>query len=835
MRFTHHLLLLSALTFSTGVAAKNNVQASPSTQQLFDFGWRFAERDISGAERPEYNDRTWQQVDLPHDWDIHHAPDVKAPMGNDGGYYPGGIGWYRKQFVTPKASRTVLRFDGIYQHSTVWVNGQRAATHAYGYTPFSVDITPMLRKTGTNVVAVRVDNSQQPNCRWYSGSGIYRHVWLETSGEVYVKQHGVVVTTPQANAESAEVCVSVSVKNASNETRNLNLGLDIASIPMPNATNARNVSGNRQAENSAKSRQSGATNTGNVLRQPVTQQFTLVPGEERTIDLNTTIDHPQLWSPDSPARYMARVEVSEGKELLDRKVEKFGVRTMTYSATDGFRLNGKSMKINGACMHHDTGLLGAAAFDDAERHKVALMKEAGFNLIRTSHNPTTTAMLDACDSLGMLVIGEAFDGWYTQKTKYDYHTVIDSCYREDLQAMVTRDRNHPSIIAWSIGNEVIERRDLQVVLTAKNMKREVLRWDTTRPVTEALCTWNSDWEVYDPHADVLDIVGYNYMMHKHASDHQRAPERIMWQTESYPRDAFLNWNRTSSYPYIIGDVVWTGLDYLGESGIGRSYYEGEPPGEHYQRAQFPWHGAYCGDVDITGWRKPISHYRDMLWNPDTTPLVYMAVKEPNGYHGVIHETQWSVYPTWESWNWPGHEGKSIDVEVYSHAPAVRVYLNDKVVAERQLNKDTVFKDVIPIQYEPGVLRCVALDANGNETQSCTLETSGAPAALLLTTDRTVMQANGQDLAYVTIEVVDSHGRLVPDAKVAATVNVSGAGSLAAAGSANLQDLEPLTSPRVTTWQGRAQAVIRASRKAGQVTVSVTSELPKSTLVLKTTR
>lgn len=246
-----------------------------------------------------------------------------------------------------------------------------------------------------------------------------------------------------------------------------------------------------------------------------------------------------------------------------------------------------------------------------------------------------------------------------------------------------------------------------------------------------------------------------------------------------PRDAFINWNRTSSYPYIIGDIVWTGLDYLGESGIGRSYYEGETPGEHYQRAQFPWHGAYCGDVDITGWRKPISHYRDMLWNPDTTPLVYMAVKEPNGYHGVIHETQWSVYPTWESWNWPG------------------------------------------------VLRCVALDANGNENKSCTLETSGAPAALRLTIDRTVMQANGQDLAYVTIEVVDSHGRLVPDAKVAATVNVSGAGSLAAAGSANLQDLEPLTSPHVTTWNGRAQAVIRASRKAGQITVSVTSELPKA--------
>lgn len=485
-------------------------------------GWRFVEADVPEAVSPAYDDRRWQPVDLPHDWDIGHAPRADAATTNGGGYYPGGKGTYRKRFATPRGKRVRLCFDGVYQRCRVYVNGHEAGTHAYGYTSFSLDITRHLRPKGDNVVT-----------------------------------------------------------------------------------------------------------------------------------------------------------------------------------------------------------------------------------------------------------------------------------------------------------------------TARNMRREVLRHDDTRPVTEALCTWNNDWEIYDPHAEALDVVGYNYMMHRHAADHVRAPQRILWQTESYPRDAFRNWQRTRDFAYIIGDIVWTGLDYLGESGIGRWHYAGESSGEHYQRDQFPYHGAYCGDVDLTGWRKPISHYRDMLWNRDAAPTLYMAVKEPNGYgrKGDIKETQWSVWPTWESWNWPGWEGRTIDVEVCSKAPAVQLYLNGRLVGEKPTTLATEFKAVFPMAYATGQLRAVAVDAAGRETDSVLLATAGAPAAVRLTADRTAMPADGQSLAYVTAEVIDAEGRVVPNASLPLTVRVDGPARLLAAGSADLEDLEPLTSNRATTWKGRASIVVRSRQKRGSATISVASSLGTHAITL----
>jgi beta-galactosidase len=430
----------------------------------------------------------------------------------------------------------------------------------------------------------------------------------------------------------------------------------------------------------------------------------------------------------------------------------------------------------------------------------------------------------------MLVIDEAFDGWRTQKNPYDYSTLIDSCYREDIHAMVLRDRNHPSVICWSIGNEVIERKDIRVITTARQLKKAILEVDDTRPVTEALCAWDSDWEIYDPHAEVLDVVGYNYMMHKHASDHQRDPNRVMWQTESFPRDAFLNWDRTSSHPYIVGDIVWTGLDYLGESGIGRYYYEGERPGEHWVDGGMPeWHGAYCGDVDITGWRKPISHYRQILWENKKVPSdLYLAVREPDGYRGKIHETSWSVWPTWESWTWNGWEGKPIEVEVYTKSPEVTLYLNDKQVGKKSVDRSSQYKAVFNIPYEPGTLRAV-----GAEGQQASLATASTPARLRLTTDRQVITADGQDLAFITLEVTDKEGRVVPDAAIPCQVSVSGQGQFMAAASADLKDKEPTTSARVTTWKGRAIIVVRSQRKAGRINVTVQSSLPKATVSVRT--
>ena len=764
--------------------------ASAQTQrQLFDFGWQFT------------HNGTTQTVDLPHDWDIFEGPNSgKGASGTGGGWFEAGKGEYRKQFTLDNAQLTSdnslvkLHFEGVYQKAEVYVNGQKAGQHHYGYTPFTVDVTKYLvspqtslqgaREMPGNEVVVKVDNSEQPNCRWYSGSGIYRHVWLETMSALHIAEDGIFVSTPEINADQAKVQVEVTVQNESQTDRNATV-----------------VVGGAQLMAAVKA------------------------GESKTVSTTFFVRNPKLWSPESPTLYEAKVELKENGATIDNATAKYGIRSFSFDAENGFVLNGKKVLINGACIHHDDGVLGARAFDDAEIRKVRQMKLAGFNLIRTSHNPSTRALLDACDSIGMLVIDEAFDGWRTQKNPFDYSTVIDSCYRQDIQAMVLRDRNHPSIISWSIGNEVIERKDIRVIYTARQMKKAILEKDPTRPVTEALCAWDRDWEIYDPHAEVLDIVGYNYMIFKHSGDHERDPKRVIWQTESYPRDAFRNWTVVNDFPYVVGDIVWTGLDYLGESGIGRNYYKGEREGESWIPGGQPeWHGAPCGDVDITGWRKPISHYREMLWNDGTS--LYLAVKEPNGYHGEIHTTMWSVWPTWESWTWPGWEGKPIEVEVYTHQPEVKLYLDNQLIGTKQVSRETEFKAVFSVPYKAGTLRA---EAGG---ESVTLQTAGEPARLRLTPDRTVMTADGQSLTYVTIEVVDKQGTPVPEATIPCEATIKGAGTLLAFASADLKDTEPYTSPRVKTWNGRALLVVRSTQKKGTVSVTVKSSLPTASLTLK---
>ena len=762
------------------------VTASAQTKrQLFDFGWQFTHRSASPLGSSKNG--TTQTVDLPHDWDIFEGPvSGEGATGTGGGWFEAGKGEYRKTFATPNADIVKLHFEGVYQKAEVYVNGQKAGQHHYGYTPFTVDVTKYLNKDKKkiNEVVVKVDNSEQPNCRWYSGSGIYRHVWLETKPALHIAENGVFVTTPEVSAAKAKMQVEVTVQNESQADRNATV-----------------VVGGSQLMVAVKA------------------------GESKTVSTTLYVNNPRLWSPESPTLYEAKVELKENGTTIDNATAKYGIRSFSFDAEKGFVLNGKPLLINGACVHHDDGVLGAMAFDDAEIRKVRQMKEAGFNLIRTSHNPTTRAFLDVCDSIGMLVIDEAFDGWRTQKNPYDYSTVIDSCYREDIHAMVLRDRNHPSIICWSIGNEVIERKDIRVIQTAKLLKQAILDCDTTRPVTEALCAWDSDWEIYDPHFDVLDIGGYNYMIFKHASDHQRNPKRVMWQTESFPRDAFKNWAVVNDFPYIVGDIVWTGLDYLGESSIGRYYYEGERPGEHWFDGGFPeWHGAYCGDVDITGWRKPISHYREVLWHNDT-PL-YMAVKEPDGYHGKIIGTSWSVWPTWESWTWPGWDGKPVEVEVYTRQPEVKLYLDDQLIGTKQVSRDTEFKAVFSVPYKAGTLRA---EAGG---ESVILKTAGEPARLRLTPDRTTMTADGQSLTFITVEVVDKQGTPVPEAAISCEAIVKGAGTLLAFASADLKDTEPYTSPRVKTWKGRALLVVRSTQKKGSVSVSIRSPLPTASLTLK---
>ena len=673
-------LIIAALLTATTCMAQQKV--------LFDFDWQFS---LNGGE--------WQDVNLPHDWSIAGVPDRENPSGNDGGYYPDGKGTYRKTFRLPETGRNTttgeeswnLHFEGSYMDTHVFLNGQEVGSHRYGYTPFTIDITPFVRHDADNELVVTVDNSHQKNCRWYSGSGLYRHVWL-TNG------------TPQPTAAGTDL----------------------------------------------------------------------------------------------PSRHYALPTEADGT-------------VPTFF---------------GACVHHDNGILGAAAFDRAEVRRVELLKAAGFNAVRTSHNPASEAFLDACDSLGLYVIDEVFDGWKAAKNPYDYSMWIDEDWEADITAWVERDWHHPCVVAWSIGNEIMERKSPEAVQMARRFGDLVRSLDPLqRPVTQALAAWDPDWEIYDSLAAQHEVVGYNYLIDKAPYDHERLPERIIWQTESYPRDAFHNWEMVHDHPYIVGDFVWTGIDYLGESGIGRWYYEGEHPGEHYQGLQYPWHGAYCGDIDITGWRKPISHYRQLLFAPETAEhQIYMAVREPDGYQGRIHETSWSVWPTWESWNWPGWEGRDIDVEIYSRCDSVALYLNDSLVGRSATTRAERFMARFTLPYAEGTLRAEGIDDSGRTVETVTLATAGEPYALRLTPDRTRLSADGQDLCFVTIEVVDRQGRLCPNAEIPFCVKVRGKSTLQALGNANLQDSDSYADATHTTWKGRALAVLRTTRKGGRARMVTISPL-----------
>ena len=778
--------------------------AQVERKQLFNDGWKFWLGDEATASTVDFDDASWRKLTLPHDWSIEHDFDVKYPSGNDGGYVMTGVGWYRKSFLVPSnmvGKRLSLYFEGVYMNSEVFVNGQSIGKRPYGYSSFAYDITPYIKVGEQNVVAVRVDNSKQRNCRWYTGAGIYRHVWLVTTEALHVAHWGTYITTPEVTKELAKVQVAVQVKNETEADKQAMVSVCL------------------QKEDKEVAKGSLPISVASL--------------KEKKAILSLDVKNPELWSPDTPSLYEALVTVEADGQVMDRVSEAFGIRTFTYSATDGFRLNGQSMLLNGGCAHHDNGVLGAKSFDAAEARKVRLMKEAGFNAVRTSHNLPSEAFLYECDRQGLLVIDESFDGWRDSKTPYDYSTEFDQWWQQDVDAMVLRDRNHPSIFCWSIGNEVIERKKLEVVTTAKKLADRIRLNDNTRPITSALAAWDADWEIYDPLAAQHDIVGYNYMIHKSESDHERVPERVMMQTESYPRDAFSNWTKVNDYPYIIGDFVWTSLDYLGEAGIGRFYYKGESEGEHYHRPQYPWHGAYCGDIDITGWRKPISHYRDLLYNADKK--LHLAVKEPNGYYGEIKETQWSVWPTWESWNWPGHEGKTIEVEIYSRYPRVQLFLNGNLMGEQETSREQQFKAVYALNYEEGTLRAVGLDEAGNVQEERILSTAGKPAKIRLTADKRQMKADGQDLIYVIAEVLDKEGRVMPIADNRLQFTIKGAGVIEATGSADLKDSESYSKASRKAWKGRAVAVVRSIGKTGKITLNVSSPGLTSTAIVLTAK
>lgn len=775
------------------LAGTTNLKAQQVIQgkQLFDSNWKFFLGDPPAVSTVDFDDKNWRTLDLPHDWSIEGTLDAKNPMGVDGGYFPAGVGCYRKTFTLPAALKGKLvsiYFEGVYMNSEVSINGKSLGVHPYGYTSFSYDLTPYLKLKGKNVLSVRVDNSKQKNCRWYSGSGIYRHVWMVVSDPIHVAQWGLTVTTPNVSTEKATVIVKTLVKNETGLAQNVSLNTTLWDA------NARTAGGNQQ-----------------VVQLPA--------NSEKEVEQIVQVSKPLLWTPETPNLYQAQVRIEKNKKAVDNVKTSFGIRSIKFTTENGFQLNGKTIKLNGGCVHHDNGCLGAAAFDRAEERRVQLLKSAGFNAIRTSHNPPSETFLDACDRLGMLVIDEAFDGWKEKKKDYDYAMYFDAWWQRDLESMVRRDRNHPSIIMWSVGNEVIERKKPEAVAIAKMLVDCVHKNDPTRPVTSAMTAWDSDWDIFDPLMAAHDVCGYNYQLHRAPSDHERVPSRIIVQTESYPRDAFANWNMVQNNNYILGDFVWTALDYLGESSIGRWYYPGDKPGESWEGEFFPWHGAYCGDVDLTGWRKPISHYRSMLYNDNEK--LYMAVREPNPASGKIKLTGWAVWPTWESWTWPGYEGKPLEVEVYSKYPKVRLYLNQKLMGEQSTTEEQQFKATFSVPYTNGELKAVGVVDN-KEVETTILKTSGAAVKIKLIADRTKISANGQDLSFVTIEVTDKDGNLQPNAENRLEFKISGPGVIAGVDNANIKDIDPYVATSRKAWHGRALVVIKSTKNAGTIKLSVGS-------------
>jgi beta-galactosidase len=827
-------ILLGALNLSAKTTSQSRTVLSA------DADWKFFLGDPSGAESPTFNDQSWRTVTVPHDWSIEGTPNEKNPTGSGGGYYPAGIGWYRKTFTAPtswKGKQVSLEFDGVSSDATLYLNGHKLGTHPYAYTSFRFDITSQLNLSATNVVAVRVDNSMQPNSRWYSGSGIYRHVRVVVTEPIHVAPWGVFVSSPEASAASAKVVVKTKLQNDTADAGEVTIKTVLMG---PSGTKS----------------------------HPSERQVSIAAGQSSETAQEIMLEHPSLWSPETPRLYRAITEVVKNGKVIDQVETPFGVRSLAWSVDKGLLLNGAPIKLAGGSVHHDNGPLGAAAFDRAEERRVQLLKAAGFNAVRTAHNPPSPAFLDACDRLGLLVLDEPFDVWTKSKAKYDYARFFNDWWQRDIDSMVLRDRNHPSIIVWGIGNEIPEAWTKDGAPIAQKLAARIRSIDSTRPLTEAF-----PGATYTPATDAvfaqLDIGGYNYnLAQNQAKDHLRVPGRIMMTTESMPAAAFENWQLVKDQPYIVGEFVWTAMDYLGESGIGAWSYatpqeaaqaagiakmmqqmmssmgaDGKNPFEAMAAANdkpnpiakllfagYPWHAAYSGDLDLTGFRKPSSYYRDILWNGGDRVFATVRLSEPEGKKIVA--MGWSVYPTLPSWTWPGQEGKSLTVDVYSGAESVRLYLNDKLIGEKPTGRDQAFKAEFEVPYAPGTLKAEGVRA-GKVVADSILQTTNDAARLKLTTDRTEISADGQDLAFVTVEAVDDKGRVQLNSDQKVHFAVSGAGSIAAVGNGNGQSLDPYSGDKCSLFHGRALVILRTTREAGEIKLSANGEgLPVSTVVVE---
>ena len=799
-KFAFLLGIASALTFNADAQRKTNI----------DSDWQFQLADKSGS----LNANGWRQLDLPHDWSVE--PDAARMAGgevigpfstNSVGKYQtgntvGGEGWYRKNLHFSKndlkKGRKQLYFEGAYNQATVLVNGKEIAFNPYGYSSFKADITDALRP-GDNLVEVKVENKGN-NTRWYAGSGIYRHVWLLDLPEIAINDWDTFVRT-----DGDMVKVSTTLDNTSSKAKKTDYTVDIL-----------NNKGQLVASKSGKA--------------------TVAANGKTDINLEIPVANPSLWSTDDPTLYKAVIKLGNPNKPTDELSKRFGFRTLEYDAKAGFRVNGVPTLIKGGCVHHDHGLLGAASFDKAEERKIRLLKDRGYNALRTSHGLPSEHFLEMCDSLGMMVLDETFDQWYLAKNDDDYHNYFPEYHTQDLETMIRRDRNHPSIIMWGLGNEIPGRIEPKGMEVAVEMRQTVLNLDPTRPITAAICGWDAgdewnaagqNWEQQDAKAfQSLDIGGYNYMFGKYDHDHGTHPDRVMCGLESYPKEIAQNWQLVEKNPYLIGDFIWTAMDYLGEAGIGSAFYRKNGEGWQGMFQGWPWFNGWCGDVDLIGQQKPQSYFHDVAWGLRPVAMA-VARPVPEGYYDSI--TGWGWPQEEQNWTFPEYNEKdTLNVSVISRSPLVRLYLNGENLGETA--PDSLWRANFPVAYRPGILRAVNLDKNGKEIkgEEFTLATTGKPAAVRILADKSRLDANDpQDIAYVTFEVIDGNGNVVvnqdfyKDLKLNISVEGDGA-KMIAAGNASPDDMESFRVSNPRPFRGRAMAILKSAGKEGNATVKVSA-------------
>lgn len=788
--FTKIALLLAIMAIPGPVIS----QTAPRLRENFDFDWMFLLNDSVEGAAQIYDATKWTAVQLPHDWSIHLSPAQKN--GGSMGFMPGGTGWYRKTFYCPVAfngKKISIQFDGVYHQSDVYINGTHLGFHPYGYTGFEYDLTPYLKYGAENSILVKVDHSISPSSRWYSGSGIYRHVWLNVVDPVHVATWGTYVTVPTISDDLAKVDVKSRINNTSGKNRNIRV-----------VNNILDAGGSKVA----------------TASMPVL----LKKGASVEFDQNIQLQNPVLWDIEHPYLYtMETVLEAEGK-IFDRYKTPFGVRSIRFDADTGFFLNGKSVKLKGMNLHADAGILGAAVPDQAYLRKLQILKEYGCNAIRCAHNPPSPEFLDMCDSLGFVVIDEIFDKWKTTGWFFGYYTkYFDQWWQKDLDAMLLRDRNHPSIILWSVGNETSEQGDTTGagVAIAKMLRDYVEKTESTRPVTVVIAPGDLSNRVYHRNGftEVFDVVGYNYSEPMLVEYKKRNPRAIMFVAEAFPyyngrknfvRDyAPLNpWYVVANNTFLFGQFIWSGVDYLGES------------------SGFPSTGWPTGLFDVCMVEKPRAAFHRAVWNDEPMVRIAIADQSLDIDPGKDH---WSWPHLAAHWNFPQYNGHIIEVQTTTNCDSVSLWVNEKWMGKRSTADYSNNTIVWHVPYADGKIKAIGY-IGLVESAHFELNTSGEPTQILLTADKEKILSDGQDLSHITVQLADENGIPVPDADQIIQFEISGKGKIIGLDNGDLRRLEAPKVDAVKTYFGKALAVVQSGREQDNIILKVSGERLQTAII-----